>query len=62
MTGITVMLLVIHAIDIFWNIKPAFSKSITVHWLDIAALAGLGGIWLACGAWNLKRQFAAAPG
>lgn len=62
MTRIALMLLAIHVIDFFWNVKPAFSPTLSVHWMDMAALLGVGGIWLACGIWQLKRQIAAATG
>jgi hypothetical protein len=35
-------------VDLFWLVTPAFSPSrITAHWMDAAALVGVGGIWLA---------------
>lgn len=61
MTKLVLMLVVVHAVDLFWNIKPAFSKEISVHWLDLAALAAVGGLWVACGIWQLKRQIAPKP-
>ena len=36
-------------------IEPAFSPTgLTVHWLDLAAVIGLGGIWLSVFVRNLE--------
>jgi hypothetical protein len=35
-------------VELYWLIMPAFwPDGLHFHWLDIALLAGLGGIWLA---------------
>lgn len=45
------------AIDLFWLIAPAFHPDgFYLHWLDITAFVGIGGVWLAAYAWWLKRQ------
>lgn len=45
-----IYILVVHALDIFWQIKPAFQdledRTLNFHLLDLAALAGIGGLWL----------------
>jgi hypothetical protein len=34
-------------VDFVWFISPAFfPDGLAIHWLDVAALAGVGGIWL----------------
>jgi hypothetical protein len=44
-------------IDLFWMIVPEFtSEGPRVHWMDVAAPIGLGGIWLAAFLWQLGRQ------
>ena len=41
----------------YWVIEPSFFHAgLHVHWLDFAAVLGLGGIWLALFAANLKRH------
>ena len=46
-----------HVIDIFWMIMPTFYPGgITVHWTDLAAWLGLGGIWLAVFFAQLERH------
>jgi hypothetical protein len=34
-------------IEIFWTLMPLFHpQGLTVHWLDLAAPAGIGGVWI----------------
>jgi hypothetical protein len=41
-------MIVVRFVDVFWLVTPAFHPGeLTVHWLDAAALLGVGGIWLA---------------
>jgi hypothetical protein len=43
-------------------IAPVFYKDrLQLHWLDIAAVAALGGIWLTLFAWRLERRPLLAP-
>ena len=40
----------------FWTIAPAFHPTgLYVHWLDLAALLGVGGVWLAAFARTLRQ-------
>lgn len=45
-------ILTMHFFDMFWQIKPAFqtiesaSHELNMHWLDFAAVLGIGGLWL----------------
>ncbi len=47
-----IYILTVHFFDILWQIKPAFQDvadaplPLNIHWLDFAAVAGIGGIWL----------------
>lgn len=44
-------------VDLFWLTAPEFSPdAFRVHWMDVAAPAGIGGIWLAYFAWQLKGR------
>jgi hypothetical protein len=40
-------------VDLFWL---SASDSFHVHWLDLVAPAGLGGIWIAAFFWQLKQR------
>ncbi len=34
-------------VDTIWTIGPVFrTGALTIHWLDVAAVLGMGGIWL----------------
>jgi hypothetical protein len=55
---IALLVLVMRVVDTYWIITPAFYRDhITLHWLDLFALVGIGGIWLAVYA----RQLAVMP-
>jgi hypothetical protein len=46
-------LLVMHLVDVEWMVIPAGSHGrISVHWLDLAALAAVGGAAVAVAAWR----------
>ncbi len=46
--GVAAAILFMRLLDIFWYTAPAFHPgSFNLHWMDIAAPIGLGGIWLA---------------
>jgi hypothetical protein len=44
-------------VDLFWIIGPNFNEgAFHLHWLDIAAPVGLGGVWIASFFWQLKQR------
>ena len=52
------LLLVMHWVDLYWNVVPVFSPGdLAFHWLDAAAPVALGGLWL----WLFARDLAARP-
>ena len=55
---IAVGILVMRFVDLVWLIKPAFTGPLfAVHWLDIVAPIGIGGIWV----WALIGQLSKRP-
>jgi hypothetical protein len=57
LAGVAVLIVAMRAVDLFWLIQPAFSPAhLLVHWLDFAAMIGLGGIWLAVFLWQLTQR------
>ncbi len=41
-------LLAVHALDVFWQVEPSLhTLRFYLSWMDVAALLGIGGIWLA---------------
>ncbi|MFY9549981.1 MAG: hypothetical protein WAU32_02420 [Thermoanaerobaculia bacterium] len=51
------LLVVMRFVDTAWLVLPAFSKgALSLHWMDIAVPAGLGGIWLSFYARTLSTR------
>ncbi len=53
---ISVFIILMRFVDLFWLTMPALRPSLTVHWLDIVTPLALGGLWVAFFAWQLKRK------
>jgi hypothetical protein len=49
-------LLLLRFVDLYWTVDPAFDAGVRVHWLDLAAAVGIGGVWLAMFARQLEAQ------
>jgi hypothetical protein len=44
-------------IELFWMVTPAFNPGkLTIHWMDVVTLIGVGGIWLSAFVWQLKGR------
>jgi len=57
LAAIAVFILVIHLVNLFWLVEPVFHQpTITIHWLDVVAPIGIGGIWIAFFLWQLQRR------
>jgi hypothetical protein len=55
--AIAFMIVVIHLVEIFWFVEPAFYSGVfSIHWLDFAATAGIGGLWLSAFLWQLESR------
>jgi hypothetical protein len=51
-------IIVMRFVDIFWTVKPIFNPhQLSIHWLDLAAPAAIGGIWL----WTFVAQLKSQP-
>lgn len=49
-------ILCMRLIDTFWLIAPGFlAEGELLHWLDIAVVVGIGGLWLATFLWQLNK-------
>lgn len=47
LAAIAVAIVVARALDLFFLVMPEFYQDrLRVHWLDVAALAGVGGLWV----------------
>jgi len=59
---IAAWILVIHLVDVYWMIEPAFAREgPAISVFDLLALLGLGGIWLATFSWQLSARPLLAP-
>ena len=48
LASMALLILAMRFVDTYWLITPAFEhEGFPVHWMDLAAIVGLGGIWLA---------------
>jgi hypothetical protein len=58
LAALAMVLVVIRLIDLYWVVMPAFpgKKTFSVHWMDLAALMGIGGLWMTVFAWRLKGR------
>ncbi len=57
LAAVALAVLAMRVVDLFWLIAPAFSPgALTVHWLDAVTLVGVGGVWLAAFAYQLRGQ------
>jgi hypothetical protein len=52
--AVALLVLAMSFVNQYWLIAPAFSESLWLDWLDIAALAGAGGLWVAMFLWQLQ--------
>jgi hypothetical protein len=55
-TGIAVAVVVMRWVDLMWMVVPANEPTLRVHWLDLATLAGIGGLWIAGFSRQLRRR------
>ncbi|MGH8057318.1 MAG: hypothetical protein ACREOH_08805, partial [Candidatus Entotheonellia bacterium] len=60
---LAVAVILMSFVDLWWRVTPAFHPDEWyVHWMDVAAPLGLGGLWLATFAWQLQRRPLVPPG
>lgn len=54
---VAALILVMRLVDLYWVITPSHGEApLQVHWMDVVAPVGLGGIWLALFVRQLKRR------
>jgi len=57
LSKVAIAMLVMRLIDLFWIIAPNFHpEKFSIHWMDILAPLGIGGLWVAAFAWQLKTR------
>ena len=54
---VAVAMMVVRLVDLFWLVVPAFHQTaLRIHWMDLMAPIGVGGIWIAVFVWQLKGR------
>ena len=58
---VAMVLLAMRWVDLYWQAAPAFAHGegphgLHLHWLDLATLVGVGGLWLAAYFGQLKKR------
>jgi hypothetical protein len=57
LSAVAAAILLMHWLDILWMVAPSFYPArFHLHWLDIAAPVGIGGLWLAAFIGYLKAR------
>jgi hypothetical protein len=50
-------ILCMHLVDVYWTVTPAFyPQGPSFHWLDVATVMGIGGMWMTIFLWQLKGR------
>ncbi len=49
-------LLVAHVVDVWWLVVPSLGGDVGPGWIDLAALAAVGGLTVAATAWRVRGQ------
>ncbi len=49
-------MLFMRLVDLFWIVEPTAHATFQIHWMDILAPIGIGGIWIAVFVWQLKNR------
>ncbi len=54
---VCIILVLMETVDLYWMISPAFSpKGPQLSWMDPVTFLGVGGVWVAWFAWQLKSR------
>jgi hypothetical protein len=62
LAAVALLMLAMRLLDHFWLVGPdligreALAVPLRVHWMDVAATVGLGGLWLSLFAWQARRR------
>jgi len=58
------LVILMRFVDVYWLVRPVFTQAsasaasarFQIHWLDLAASIGIGGVWLAVFLWQLEER------
>jgi hypothetical protein len=55
--GVAAVVGFMHFLELFWFVAPTFHpQGFSIHWTNLVAPVGIGGIWFAAFLWQLKGQ------
>lgn len=55
-SAIAVAVVIMRLVDLMWLVVPAHEPAFHIHWLDLATLAGIGGLWVAGFSRQLRKR------
>jgi hypothetical protein len=55
-SSIALAVVIMRFVDLMWLVVPAHEPAFRVHWLDLATLAGIGGLWFAGFSKQLRKR------
>jgi hypothetical protein len=54
---IAIYIICVRIVDVFWLVEPNFNKAhFQLHWLDVAAPIGIGGLWVSYFFYQLRQR------
>lgn len=57
LAGVASLVVLMRLVDVFWLTQPAFAEGrFRLHWMDLLAPIGVGGLWLATFLWQLHKR------
>ena len=64
LASVAALVVAMRMVDVFWLVRPVFTQAgespatvrFQLHWLDLAAAVGIGGLWLAVFLWQLEER------
>jgi uncharacterized membrane protein YpjA len=63
LAAVSAWVVVMHFVDVYWLIMPALHREgLDPHWLDLAALFGIGGVVVAYAVWRFRGTVVAPAG
>jgi hypothetical protein len=54
--GVALLLMVADWFDLYWHAMPTWNATLSLHWLDLAVLVAVGGLWVSAFFWQLQRR------
>ena len=57
LSAIALAVMFMRLVDVYWLIDPAFYPNrLTIHWLDLIATIGIGGLWISTFVRQLRKK------